>query len=85
MNQRKQKTRPRKLFPKAPGRRVCQFCLKKMDEIDYKAIDILKKYVSDRGKILHRRSTKCCAKHQRALTTAIKRARDIALLPYTVE
>lgn len=74
----------RKTFSRAPQRRVCQFCVRKVNDIDYKEVDMLRRYISDRGKILHRRATKCCAKHQRVLARAIKRARDIALLPYTV-
>ncbi len=66
-----------------PRRKVCSFCVDKADSIDYKDIATLKKYVSERGKILPRRVTGTCAKHQRQLTEAIKRARHIALLPYT--
>ena len=64
-------------------KRVCQCCVDKVNEIDYKDISKLRRYVSERGKILPRRITGNCAKHQRALTTAIKRARHIALMPYT--
>ena len=64
-------------------KKVCNFCIDKMNVIDYKDTNRLKKYVSERGKILPRRITGNCAKHQRALTVAIKRARHIALLPYT--
>lgn len=56
-----------------------------MKEIDYKQVDILSRFISDRGKILRRRKTGTCAKHQRGLTVAIKRARHLALLPYVVE
>lgn len=66
-------------------RKVCNFCVDKADYIDYKDVNRLKKYVSERGKILPRRISGNCAKHQRALTLAIKRARQIALLPYTTE
>lgn len=66
-----------------PRRKVCSFCVDKADSIDYKDIATLKKYISERGKILPRRVTGTCAKHQRQLTEAIKRARHIALLPYT--
>ncbi len=65
-------------------RKVCVFCGKD-NIIDYKDAVKLKKYISERGKILPRRVTGTCAKHQRALTVAIKRARHIALLPYVVE
>lgn len=64
-------------------RKVCQFCVDKVDHIDYKESGRLKKFMTDRGKILPRRITGNCAKHQRALTTAIKRARVMALLPYS--
>ncbi len=65
-------------------KKVCVFCGKD-NVIDYKDVNKLKRYVSERGKILPRRITGNCAKHQRALTVAIKRARHIALMPYTVE
>ena len=68
-----------------PRRKVCSFCVDKVEAIDYKDVATLKKYVSERGKILPRRVTGTCAKHQRELTEAIKRARQIALLPYTNE
>lgn len=66
-------------------RKVCQFCVDKVTEIDYKDTAKLRKYISERAKILPRRMTGTCAMHQRQLTEAIKRARHIALLPYTVE
>lgn len=66
-------------------KKICSFCVDKMTAIDYKDVPRLKKYVSERGKILPRRISGNCAKHQRLLTTAIKRARYIALLPYTAE
>lgn len=68
-----------------PRKKVCSFCVDKVDEIDYKDVEKLKKYVSDKGKILPRRVTGTCAKHQRKVTEAIQRARQIALLPFTVE
>ncbi len=64
-------------------RKVCAFCVDKVDTIDYKDAAKLRRYTSDRAKILPRRVTGTCAYHQRELTTAIKRARQIALLPYT--
>ena len=64
-------------------KRVCAFCADKMDIIDYKDITRLRRLVSERGKILPRRVTGSCAKHQRTLTTAIKRARHVALMAYT--
>ena len=66
-------------------RKVCQFCVDKVEHIDYKDTAKLRKYMSDRGKILPRRMTGTCAMHQRQLTEAIKRARHIALLPYTAD
>ena len=67
-------------------KKVCVFCTDKENKvIDYKDVNKLKRYVSERGKILPRRITGNCAKHQRALTVAVKRARHIALMPYTVE
>ena len=64
-------------------RRVCAFCVDKVQHIDYKEPAKLRRYVSDRAKIEPRRKTGTCAKHQRMLTLALKRARHIALLPYT--
>ncbi len=66
-------------------KRVCQFCAEKATSIDYKDVNKLKKSVSERGKILPRRVTGTCAKHQRKLTTAVKRARHMALLAYVQE
>ncbi|HBG75872.1 30S ribosomal protein S18 [Eubacteriales bacterium mix99] len=68
-----------------PKRRVCAFCADKVDTIDYKDVFKLRKYITERGKILPRRISGNCAKHQRQVTTAIKRARHIALLPYSAE
>ncbi len=79
--------RPDSPMKRRGGRRrkkVCVFCGKD-NVIDYKDVNKLKRYVSERGKILPRRITGNCAKHQRALTVAIKRARHIALMPYTAE
>ena len=66
-------------------RKVCVFCAQNAKPIDYQYHATLRKYISERGKILPRRITGNCAKHQRALTVAIKRARHIALLPYQVD
>lgn len=80
---------PRRNFKNGGRRRkVCNFCqLQKNSDtkvtVDYKNYDLLKKYVSDRGKILPRRVTGTCAKHQRLVTVAIKRARHMAILPFT--
>lgn len=64
-------------------KRICNFCADKVTSIDYKDTAKLRRYVSERGKILPRRITGNCAKHQRAVTSAIKRARHIALMPYS--
>ncbi|NLO82742.1 MAG: 30S ribosomal protein S18 [Clostridiales bacterium] len=66
-------------------KRVCSFCLDKTERIDYKDVARLRKFITERGKILPRRISGNCAKHQRQLTVAIKRARNVALLPYTAE
>ncbi|MCI8805114.1 MAG: 30S ribosomal protein S18 [Clostridiales bacterium] len=63
-------------------KRICAFCAEKVNTVDYKDISKLKKFVSERGKILPRRITGNCAKHQRVLTVAIKRARHVALMAY---
>lgn len=65
-------------------RKVCAFCAEKVEVIDFMDATRLRKYTSERGKILPRRMTGTCAKHQRELTTAIKRARQVAVLPFTV-
>lgn len=70
----------RKFF--RPKKKFCRFCQKNLGNIDYKAADILRRYVPDRGKITPRRVTGTCAYHQRKLTTAVKRARLMALIPY---
>ena len=81
-------SRPRR----RPGRRrytrrprVCQFCSEKSTAIDYKQHDLLKRYITEQGKIRARRETGTCAKHQRMVARAIKRARHMALLPFAVE
>ena len=72
--------------PNKKGRKkVCAFCVDKVETIDYKDAAKLRRFMSDRAKILPRRVTGTCAYHQRELTTAIKRARHIALLPYTAD
>ena len=68
-----------------PRKRVCSFCVDKATVIDYKDVNKLKKYVTERGKILPRRISGNCAKHQRILTTAIKKARVMALLPFSAD
>ena len=66
-------------------KKVCIFCVDKVDFIDYKDSAKLRKFISERGKILPRRISGTCAKHQRELNTAIKRARQVALLPYVTD
>lgn len=75
----------KKPMRKAPRRKVCAFCLEKATAIDYKDTAKLKKYVTEKGKILPRRMTGVCSKHQRLLASAIKRARLVALLPFKGE
>ncbi len=76
-NRRSRNRRPRK--------KVCAFCADKVDHIDYKDVIKLRKYITERGKILPRRISGNCAKHQRRVTESIKRARHIALLPYSAD
>ena len=68
-----------------PRKKVCSFCVDKVETIDYKDVAKLRRFVTERGKILPRRISGNCAKHQRQLTSAIKRARNVALLPFTCE
>lgn len=68
-----------------PRRKVCAFCVDKIEQIDYKDAAKLRRFITERGKILPRRISGNCAKHQRQVTIAIKRARNIALLPFTAE
>src|SRR5438105_10671896 len=75
--------RPRRRGRFIPRRKVCAFCVDHIDYIDYKDPGRLRRYVSERGKIEPRRKTGTCARHQRTLTQAIKRARHVALLPFT--
>ena len=67
---------------KTSSKKVCAFCAEKAEYIDYKDVAKLKRYITEKGKIVPRRQTGTCAKHQRELTTAIKRARFMALIPY---
>ena len=76
---------PMRRRPMRRRKKVCVFCADKNQVIDYKDANLLRKYISERGKILPRRITGNCAKHQRALTVAVKRARQIALITYVVE
>jgi small subunit ribosomal protein S18 len=66
-------------------KKVCRFCVEKIDFIDYKKVEMLQPFLQDRGKILPRRMTGTCSRHQRWLGVAIKRARNIALLPFATE
>lgn len=68
-----------------PRKKVCAFCADKNSKIDYKDVNKLRRYLSERGKIVPRRVSGLCARHQRELTTAIKRARQLALLPYVTD
>jgi len=77
--------RPRYGGPRRPRRKVCSFCVDKVKKIDFKDIGRIRRYVSERGKIDPRRKSGNCAKHQRMLTTALKRARHMAMLPYTAD
>ena len=75
----------KKFVKRIPRKKVCAFCQAKAEEIDYKDVVTLKKYVAEGGKILPRRMTGVCAKHQRVLSKAIKRARLVDLLPFKGE
>ena len=68
-----------------PRRKVCTFCVDKVEHIDYKDVAKLRRFITERGKILPRRISGNCATHRRQVTVAIKRARNIALLPFTAE
>lgn len=72
-------------FRKMPRRKVCVFCVDKVDNIDYKDVNKIKKFITEKGKILPRRQTGNCATHQRKISTAVKRARYMALIPYVGE
>lgn len=76
--------RPRRERPRYGRRRVCTFCADHVKLIDYKDVERLRRFLSDRGKIEPRRKTGTCAKHQRRLALALKRARHLALVPYAV-
>ena len=74
----------RKVEQRQPRRKYCQFCKENVDFIDYKDTNLLRKYMTDRGKIKPRRVTGACTQHQHDIAVAIKRAREMALVPYTV-
>ncbi|MDO4567665.1 MAG: 30S ribosomal protein S18 [Clostridia bacterium] len=80
MDDRKMKPRQRR-----PRRKVCSFCVDKVEHIDYKDVVRLRKHTTERGKIMPRRMSGACAKHQRDLARAIKCAREVALLPYVAD
>ncbi len=75
----------KKPIRKAPRKKVCTFCLEKATAIDYKDVNKLRKFITEKGKMLPRRMTGVCAKHQRILSAAIKKARIVALLPFKGE
>ena len=75
----------KKVFKKMPRKKVCAFCQEKLEAIDYKDVNRLKKFVTEGGKIVPRRMSGTCAAHQRLLATAIKRARIASLLPFKGE
>lgn len=81
-NETRPERAPRPGGPRRPRKKVCQFCVDKAEHIDYKDVAKLRRYLSERAKIVPRRVTGTCARHQRELTIAIKRARQAALLPY---
>ena len=75
----------KKTYKRMPRKKVCAFCQEKVDVIDYKDVNRLKKFITEGGKILPRRMSGTCAKHQRVLSTAIKRARIASLLPFKAD
>ena len=86
----KQRSRPTRRRDKKGGpgsgrRKSCQYCRDKIDHVDYKDVATLRKFISDRGKIRSRRITGACSRHQNQIATAVKRARELALLPYVAE
>lgn len=82
MNEEVKATRPPK---RAPKKKVCIFCVEHVEDIDYKDVAKLRRFTTEKGKILPRRMSGVCAKHQRPLATAIKRARVMALMPYKAD
>ena len=80
---RKRREKEEKGWQKKPKQRYCIFCKDKVSYVDFKDVGLLRKFVSDRGKIRARRVTGNCAQHQRDVATAVKNAREMALLPYT--
>ena len=80
-----ERKRPRNMGGRKGRRKVCGFCADKTEHIDYKDTSKLRKYVTERGKIMPRRMSGVCAKHQRELAVAIKRSRQVALMPYVAD
>ena len=85
MDNNKTETTQRPFRPMRKKKKVCLFCADKIDYIDYKDVARLRRFMSERAKILPRRVTGTCARHQRGLTTAIKRARQVALVPFIAD
>jgi small subunit ribosomal protein S18 len=86
--QRRSRARPRRDKKGGPGsgrRKPCQHCRDKIDQVDYKDVAALRRFISDRGKIKSRRNTGACRRHQSQIARAVKRARELALLPYVSE
>jgi ribosomal protein S18 len=81
--QRKRREKEEKAWQKRQKKKVCIFCRDKIAHVDYKDVSVLRKFISDRGKIRARRVTGNCVQHQRDVATAIKNAREMALLPYS--
>jgi small subunit ribosomal protein S18 len=84
-NRRKMRRRDRKGGPGSGRRKPCPYCRDKIDQVDYKDIGALRRMISDRGKIRSRRITGACRRHQSQIARAVKRARELALLPYVAE
>jgi small subunit ribosomal protein S18 len=84
-NRRKMRRRDRKGGPGSGRRKPCPYCRDKIDQVDYKDIGTLRRMISDRGKIRSRRITGACRRHQSQIARAVKRARELALLPYVAE
>jgi small subunit ribosomal protein S18 len=81
--QRKRREKDEKAWQKKQKKKICQFCKDKVDHVDYKDAGTLRKFVSERGKIRSRRVTGNCVQHQRDVASAVKNAREMALLPYS--
>jgi small subunit ribosomal protein S18 len=82
MAQQKERQQRRQRTAPPPRRRSCYFCKEKVEEVDYKNYNQLRRYISEKGKIRSRRITGTCRRHQKQVAVAVKRAREIALLPY---